>query len=186
MNLTLIIPPASEPIAIGAVELQTRNVDLTAEADVVDLIIGSVRERAESITKRALITQVWELTLDAFPSGRGIIQLPKPPLQTVNSIKYLDSDGVEQTLSSLAYRVITTSEPGYVLPVYNSEWPVALNDIASVTINFTCGYGPIAPDTSDNIPKSIKQWMLINAASLFENRESVVIGLIANYRIMKL
>ena len=47
MNLTLIIPPASEPIAIGAVELQTRNVDLTAEADVVDLIIGSVRERAE-------------------------------------------------------------------------------------------------------------------------------------------
>lgn len=203
MNLTLITPAPQYPITLSMVEGQTRLTDLTAEVDVVDLIIGAVTERAEAITKRALMTQTWELTLDGFPSSRAAIQLPKPPLQTVNSITYLDSDEVEQILDPLAYRVITTSEPGYVLPAYNLVWPSALDDVAVVTINFTCGYGPLGGgSTSDNIPKSIKQWMLINAANLFENRESIVIGnrsetlidltstladgLLENYRIFKL
>lgn len=199
MNLTLVTAPKGEPITLTEIQGQTRLVDLSAESETVELMISAVRERAEAITKRALVTQSWLLTLDAFPSGRSAIQLPKPPLQTVDSIAYCDANGVWQILDPLAYRVVISSEPGYVVPIYGLNWPTVLNDVGVVTIKFTCGYGPITPDTSLNVPKGILQWIAMNVANIFENRETEGIayretkfdlstladGLIENYRIFR-
>lgn len=170
MKLVCITQPASEPVQIVDVEGQTRITDLSAEAATIDIMIQAVRERAEQITRRALVTQTWELTLDGFPYGA--INLPLPPLQTVDSIKYIDTNGVEQTLDSTAYRVLTGGEPGAVQPIYGTVWPNTLADLETVKIRFSCGYGPIAPATSLNVPKAILQWQLINIANLYENRES--------------
>lgn len=170
MKLVCITQPGSEPIELSDVEGQCRITDLSAEASTVETMIQAVRERAEQVTRRAFVTQVWELTLDGFPYGA--INLPLPPLQTVDSIKYVDTDGVEQTLDPFAYRVLTSGEPGAVKPLYNTTWPATLNDVDTVKIRFTCGYGPISPATSLNVPKAICQWMLINVANLYENRES--------------
>ena len=207
MNLNLITAPQVEPLTLEDVEGQVRLPgQLSAEAETVDMMITAIRERAEAVTRRALISQVHELVLDGFPSGRQIIILPKPPLQSVESIVYTDVDGVEQTLDSFAYRVITQTGPtagyGYVIPAYGLNWPTALNDVATVKIRFKCGYGPLVAGESDNIPKGIKQWMLINVANAFENRESIVVGsgrdslidmtetladgLLANYRLHRL
>lgn len=206
MNLTLVTPPTCEPVTLADLEGQTRLQGLlSAESGTVELMISAVREAAEGVTNRALITQVWELTLDGFPSGRNAIRLPMPPLQSVQFIKYIDVNGVEQTLDELAYRVIVESSPncnnGYIIPIYGLTWPDTQDDVAVVTIRFTCGYGPIAPDTSTNVPKAICQWILINVANTFENRETVGIayretkfditdaiadGLIAKYRIPRL
>src|SRR6185369_1370433 len=103
MNLTLLKAPVSEPVTLKDVEGQVRLTDLSAEAETVELIITAVREVAEGTTKRALVTQQWELSLDNFPSGRMPITLPMPPLQTVDYIKYTDTTGTEQTLDSLGY-----------------------------------------------------------------------------------
>jgi hypothetical protein len=106
-------------------------------------------------------------------------------------------------MNPLDYRVIIDkSGPSFVLPMYGKFWPSTLNDIAVIKITFTCGYGPVAPSTEFNIPTPILQWMKINFANLFENRETVVIeasravlmdttpmladGLIANYRLVRL
>jgi len=212
MILTCTEQPGQEPITLSDVERQIRVTDLSSEATEIELFIQAVRERAESITRRALVTQSWDLTLDAFPSnnwnfasqggsfGNRII-LPKPPLQTVNSIIYIDSNGDEQTLDPSLYKVVSKAEPGYVQPAYGTTWPTVLNDSAVVTINFNCGYGPIDPDTSLNVPAAIKQWMLLNIANLYESREaigiayretkydlteSLVDNLIENYRIARL
>lgn len=171
MNLKLITPPASEPVTLSDVEGQVRLTDLSAEASTVEMMISAVRERAEAITRRAFITQTWELTLDEFPSTFGFY-LPLPPLQTVDFIKYIDINGIEQTLDPVTYRVLNKGEPGYVTPAYGITWPTTLNDVEVVTIRFTCGYGPIDEDTADNVPKRIKQWIAINVANLFENRET--------------
>lgn len=200
MKLVCITQPASEPITLTDVEGQCRITDLSAEASTIDIVIQAVRERAEQATRRAFVTQVWELTLDGFPYGA--ISLPLPPLQTVDSIKYIDTAGVEQTLDAAAYRVLTGGEPGAVQPVYGTTWPNTLNDLETVKIRFTCGYGPIAPDTSLNVPKAILQWQLINIANLYENRESQGVamgrstvfnldatlcdGLLESYRIARL
>lgn len=201
MKLVRVTEPAQEFITLADVEGQTRLQGLlSAEADTVEMMISAVRERAESVTRRALVTQVWELTLDAFPASREAITLPLPPLQSVDFIKYIDFNGNEQTLDPLTYRVGKASEPGYVKPLYNINWPATLQDSDVVTVRFTCGYGPIAPSTSNNVPKAIKQWCLINVANLVENRETLGVayretkydlstladGLIENYRITRL
>jgi len=175
MKLVCITQPASEPIGLSDVEGQCRITDLSAEASTIEIMIQAVRERAEQITRRAFVSQQWELTLDSFPYGA--INLPLPPLQTVDSIKYIDTDGVEQTLyekgvDETACRVLTGGEPGAVQPVYGTVWPNTLADLETVKIRFTCGYGPIAPATSLNVPKAICQWILIQCANLYENRES--------------
>lgn len=201
MNLVCTKQPLSEPIDLSDFEGQTRlQGQLSDEATTVELMITAVRERAEAITRRALVTQSWKLTLDAFPYTANPINLPLPPLQTVDSITYIDSNGDQQTLDPLSYRVGTSGEPGYVKPAYGLYWPITLNDTDVVEINFTCGYGPIAPATSLNVPKGIIQWCLINVANLFENREtegiayrdtkfdlsSLADGLLENYRLLRL
>lgn len=174
MLLNCVTKPASEPITLAQVEGQCRINDLTEESDTIDIFIKAIREKAETVTRRALITQTWELTLDSFPSGKII--LPKPPLQSVTSIKYIDSNGVEQTLASSEYKVVTKAEPGYVQPAYGKSWPVALSDTAVINIRYVCGYGPITPSTTLNIPSSIIQWCLLNCASLYENRETIIVA----------
>jgi uncharacterized phiE125 gp8 family phage protein len=179
MILNQLIAPVQEPITQTEVENQLRIVDLSAESDAIELFISAVRQQCESVTRRALIYQKWSMTLDFFPLNRDKIEIPLPPLQTVDSIVYIDGNGDSQTLDSSLYRVVAGQsakcQPGYVIPVYGAVWPVALNDYAAVTINFSCGYGPIAPATSINVPKAIMQWILINVANLYENRETAVI-----------
>lgn len=51
------------------------------EDDELDIIIATARQHAEDImTRRAFITQVWELWLDNWPS-KDYIELPRPPIQ---------------------------------------------------------------------------------------------------------
>ena len=196
MNLSLITAPVSEPVSLSEVEGQVR-LSLTDESTTANLMISAVRELAEGILNRAIMTQTWELKLDEFPVGRIPIFLPMPPLQSVASIKYIDSNQTEQTLSSSLYRVVFDNSPnagkGFVIPKIGEIWPVAASDYSVVTIRFTCGY--------TTVPTAIKQWILINVANLFENRESVgtayrdvkfdindVIadGLLAKYRVHNL
>lgn len=186
-----------EPISIIDVEDQTRTT-LADEVSAVNRFIAAVRQKGEAVTRRALVEKQLTLTLDAFPSGRNPIVIPNPPLKSINTIKYIDLNGVEQTLDPLAYRVVfSTTEPqmySYVIPLYGLNWPTALQDLAVVNINYTCGYTP------ENCPDAIKQWMLLNVGSLYENREETIVGnridsvelktladsLIENYRIPRL
>lgn len=211
MNLTLITSPLTEPISLDDFEGQVRLYgQLSDESETVESMITAAREVAEGILNRSLITQIWELTLNSFPSGRNPIVLPMPPLQSIQFIKYIDYDGVEQTfyeevVNEISCRVIAESGPncgyGYVMPTYGTNWPVAQDDLAVIRVRFTCGYGPIAPDTSLNVPKAISQWLLINVANQFENRESVGVayrdtkfditeiiadGLLSKYRMPRL
>ena len=39
----------------------------------------------------------------------------------------------------------------------------------SLAVTYTAGYG-----TADNVPKAIKQWVLVDLATLYENREAVM------------
>jgi len=208
MVLKQITAPLTEPVTIEEVCGQIRIGDLSEEVATVNLFIAAIREQAEAMTRRALITQEWELVLDGFPGGRIPITLPKAPVQSITSIKYIDVNGVEQTLDSIAYRLLADCEPSDVIPAYGISWPATRCDKAVVRVRFKCGYGPLASDDPEdpdkvmpnNVPNGIKQWMLLNIGSLYSNRESVIVegrlnlielttladGLIANYRLPRL
>ena len=173
MGLTLIATPGVEPVTLAEAKLHLR-VDAADDDTLIAALIVAARNQAESRTGRALVTQQWRLDLDRFPVDT--IDLPMPPLQSVESITYLDHDGVRQTLAASEYTVISNETPGVVLPAYGKSWPSCRVAPGSVQISFTAGYGGAAVA----VPQAIKQWMLLQVGHGFANRESVNVGNIVN------
>lgn len=155
---------------------------------MIDLRIAGLRERAEAITGRAFITQTWEQVLDAFPpctphmggdnsarmadaSELSGIKLGRPPLQSVTSIKYIDENGVQQTLDSSLYTVDKDSEPGWVFPAPGQSWPATKTIQNAVRVRYVAGYGDAAA-----VPAAIKLWIHAHLANSYRNREAVVVG----------
>jgi uncharacterized phiE125 gp8 family phage protein len=112
MALKLITAPAAEPVSTSEAKSHLR-VDTTADDTYIGTLITVARQNVESHLRRALISQTWEVVLDAFPAG--VIRLPKPPLASVTSIKYTDDEGNESTYSSANYVVDSDTEPGRVV-----------------------------------------------------------------------
>ena len=170
MGLVRTVEPVLEPATLQEVKTHARGVH-TDEDVYIESLSASARSYAEMFTRRAIITQTWQLTLFGFPR---IIILPNPPLQTVSSIQYVDQDGSTQTLSTDVYAVDTTVEPGVVSLKVNQSWPQTREDIAAVTVAYVAGYG----DTRTDVPASYRHAIKFLAAHWFELREPVVVGTI--------
>jgi uncharacterized phiE125 gp8 family phage protein len=180
MALRMITAPMVQPLTLEEVKEHLR-VDYTEADSLISAYIEAATSHVEgehSFTGRALVTQTWELVIDHFPSHE--IKIPLPPLQSIDSIKYDDSAGDEQTLAADQYYVDDVSEPAWVVPIVGG-WPTAVLDaINAVRIRFTCGYPATVdspPDLRGNIPRAIKQAMLLHIGSFHEHREEQIVGL---------
>lgn len=177
MGMSLITGPASEPVTLAEAKAHLR----VAIADDDGLIAGYVlaaRNHLEEITGRAFLSQTWEYSLDGdWPwyldlethRHSRLIQLPKPPLQSVTSVTYIDASGATQTLASNQYVVETGATIGSIYPAYGVQWPSVRCQRASITIRFVAGWSSL-------FPESIRQAILLLAGHYYENRETVVIG----------
>lgn len=181
--LTLITPPGDgeesdwDDEVVRALSLEETMLHLRAvTGDIQQNLISDVVDAAtqgidggNGWLGRALLTQTWKLTLDGFPCDR--ITIPLPPLQSITSIKYLDSDGVQQTWNSANYRVVN-ADPAYVEPVTGQSWPTTACKDASVEVQFVCGYG----DKPKDIPALIRQYIKKRVGDFYQNAETLVIG----------
>lgn len=144
----------------------------SAEDTLLTNLIKAAREYCEGFTNRAYITQVWDLLLDSFPVGDSI-SIPYPPLVSVASVKYYDTENTEATMDSGDYYVDTYKEPGRIVLGYNKSWPTTiLRPANGVIIRFTAGYGAAAA-----VPQKVKQAMLMLISYWFENREAAQVGI---------
>lgn len=167
MALVLITPPAVEPVDLLEAKLHLR-VDGADDDALILSLIRAAREWCEHFTNRAFITQTWELWLDAWPA-ESVITIPLPPLQSVVSLKYLDEDGVEHTISSDDYVVDATSQPGRLALKSTAGWPsTALYPIGGVRLRFTVGYG----NSANDVPECVRQAIRLLVGHWYENREN--------------
>ena len=178
MGLKLVTLPEVEPVTLEEAKAHLR-LDSDADDAYVSALVTAARERVELFLRRALITQVFEYTLDGFPASpariyaTSVIDLPRPPLQSVESIKYIDTAGNVQTIAPEDYVADASSnEIGRVALAWNRFWPITRCSINSVIIQFTAGYG----DAGEDVPQAIRQGILIEVSNLYENREDVVVG----------
>lgn len=95
MHLHLKTAPAVEPISLDEAKLHLK-VDSADDNALITALIKTARQLAEKETKRAFITQTLQMLLDSAPA---LIEIPRPPLQSVVSIKaitatqtYVDQD----------------------------------------------------------------------------------------------
>lgn len=173
MALTLIAAPTIEPITLAEAKLHCR-VDSAADDTLITGLIVAARQQAEERTGRALITQQWRYDLAAFPIDH--VELPNPPLQSVQGITYLDAAGNRQTLAGTEYDVIAAESVGVALPAYGKAWPACRAHPGSVQISFTAGYGLSA----GNVPQAIRQWILLAIGTWYAQREAVITGTIVS------
>jgi uncharacterized phiE125 gp8 family phage protein len=166
MALQLISAPAIEPVTLTEAKAHLR-VEISDDDTYITALIVAARERAEGFLRRALITRTYDLYLDDFPAA-GSIPLPKPPLQTVLSVKYIDANSVTQTLTeNTDYIVDRISEPGWIVLPSGLSWPTTKDVIASVIIRFKAGYG----DTAASLPEVFKLAIKHMALGWYDVRE---------------
>lgn len=184
--------PADEPVTLPEAKAHLR---VTFDRD--DLLIGSqisaAREWVEGEVNRALVTRSYDLSFDAFyplsnpfPGyGLGLwtaqlaperpflpisgeIRPPKPPLIAVDSIRYLDPDGIPTVLDPSRYKVLAGGRlPGTICPAYGLSWPASRVEIGSVVISYRAGYG-----SPQDVPRALKAAILLMAGNLYRNREA--------------
>jgi uncharacterized phiE125 gp8 family phage protein len=176
--LSLVYAPALEPVTLAEAKNHLR-VDDDSENELIDALRVAAREYVETFTGRKLITQTWDLKLDAFPCER-CIELPFAPVSAVSSISYVDANGDTQTWASSNYTSDTPSGPfampGRIVPAYTVSWPTTRNVINAVTVRFVAGYGATVHTTPYLLRAAIK----LLVGHWYANREPVVVGSIAN------
>ena len=166
MSLILITEPADTPVSLDEVKSQLR-LSNAAQDTFLSILLAAAVEQAQNQTKCQMVEAGYRLKRDFFPAG-GIMELPRPPLQSVTSIKYIDTDGAEQTLSSSIYEVDTESKPGRVRLAYGQSWPSTRIQAQAVTVEYQTGW-PIS-GSRPTTPDSIRLWILQRVTDAFMNR----------------
>ena len=164
-------------VLVAACEFGTSilvNAATTAEDDLLTDIIQAAREHVEDITRRALLTQTWDLYLDAFPAEH-FIKIPFGNLVSVTHLKYTDSDGDETTMTVSTDYIVETNGEGIgriVLP-YGVSWPTFTPYSSNpIVIRFVCGW-----TTAALVPSKIRSAILLIASDLYENREGQIVAM---------
>lgn len=169
-HLKLVTAPAEEPVTLAEAKTHLRvDDDITEDDTAITALISATRSSVEDFLWRALVTQTWDLFLECWPCSDEI-RIPKPPIQSVTSVKYTDEDGVEQTFSASSYVVDTNADPGRILLKSGESWPSAsLQPGNSIAIRFVAGYGLAAA-----LDNRIRQAMLLMIGHYYKNREDSV------------
>lgn len=183
-GLELVTPQVGEVLTVADLQSQLRIEGHDADNALIGAYIVAAREYFEARTGLQLLTATWLFSSDRFP-GRyaednirpptwryGVIRLPKPPLQSVTLLQYVDTDLVLQTLAASEYQVSTRRKPGRVAPAPFKVWPVTDPlSFDAVRVTMVCGFG-----TAAAVPERCKQAIKLLVGHLYENREDTVDG----------
>lgn len=191
MGLVIKTAPLTYPVTLEEAKAHL-NVLSNLDDALISFLIGVATEQAEEITNLQLMRATYEMTMDILPDR---FELKKPPLHAVEKIEYIpDGSDAYVLLNPSMYMVDATVCPGVVIRSNDATYPALSWRVNAVRVTFTAGYADAVA-----VPKSIKQWMLIRIATLFEHREEIVVGvsvtpvqnnyndyLISKYRVITL
>jgi uncharacterized phiE125 gp8 family phage protein len=160
----VITEPTVEPITVDELKFFSR-IDTTAEDTLLQGFIKAARRATESYLGRALNTQTIKMVMDFWPDYS--VDLPAPPLISIDKVATVDEDDVETTYSSSNYYVVTESIPGKIVLKQSVTAPINTDrDYSGYLIQFQAGYGDSATDVPQPIREGIKVW----AASVYATR----------------
>jgi uncharacterized phiE125 gp8 family phage protein len=181
MSLRLITAPASYPVTLEEAKLQCR-VDSSDEDTLLNGLIAAATDYVELYTGRAIVSQTWELVLDDFSDA---MLIPKGPVSSITSVKYIDVDDVEQTISSSNYTLDGVSDPQWLVKASDYTWPEVADGVNNVIIRFVAGYATVPPSIKHAVLLLIGQWFDSRAAATDKAiiaMPHAVEALLTNYR----
>jgi len=191
MSSILLTPPAVEPVPLADVKTYLR-VEHDADDDVITGLIAAARAQAEAQTRRALITQTWQLRRDSWP-GDGRLMVVPAPLRQIVAARVYDSGGAPHAIDLQAFTTNTAATPA-VIGFVPWSLPVPGRTLAGIEIDVELGYG----DSPADVPQPLRRAIELLVAHWYEHRGLIAAGqsvavlpasvaaMIAPYRVLSL
>lgn len=167
MPVVVVTSAESEPISLADAKKHLRLSESFTEDDtLIEDAISAARKIGENRTHRAWGVQTYDAYFDVFPGSDQPLELPLPPLLSVESVQYVDLEGVAVTLPAEDYEIDKVSMVGSIFPAFGKIWPETRGRKNGVVVRFRAGY--------EILPKDLAGWLKITMADLYQNPESVV------------
>lgn len=164
IRFSVITPAVAEPLTLTEAKGWLQLDEIGEDDALVYGLMATARETCEAETGKILMTTTLDQYFDCFP-GR-CIELAFGPVQSVTSVKYLDSAAAEQTYSATNYTVDTSGPRARIVLKDSAAWPSHGSFPNAVIVRYIAGYTSAAA-----VPKSLKTAMLLEMRLLYDNRE---------------
>jgi uncharacterized phiE125 gp8 family phage protein len=167
---------ATYPVTLAEAKAQCL-IDHSDRDTELQRYIAAATEYCEGICNQTFIQRervaYFQGFCDPRTGSRVKLELPWPPLVSVTSVKYLDTAGAEQTLSSSVYRVHTGDDlRGYVELLPSQSWPSTYGVSDDVWITCQAGYGSSPSD----VPETVRQAILLMVSHMNIHRTPYITG----------
>ncbi len=188
MPSILLTAPAVEPLSLAEAKAFLR-VEHADDDDVIASLIAAARLHVEAQTRRALITQSWRLTRDAWPAD-GRLTVTPAPLEALTAVRVYDGGGHAAALDLQSF-VVDSAGSSIVFAPWALMQPG--RSAAGIELDVTVGYG----DAASDVPEPLRQAVRLLVAHWYENRglttpgtimvlPATVAALLAPYRVLSL
>ena len=161
MSFQLITARTEWPLELPEVKKHCRITHTDDDAYLQELIYSSV-EKAEHENDLALSEMTFDLLLDDFPLE---ILIWKWPVSSITSVKYTDTDGNTQTVTSTNYGTDLYQYPARIVPV-NYTWPGVKDTPNAVQVRFVTGFASPAV-----MPGELRSALYLVIKDFYDNRE---------------
>lgn len=163
MHLHRVTAPSVEPLTLDQVKAD-RVITHDLHNDMLTGYITAAREMVEKITGRALMPQTWQQLHAVAECELDLVRWP------VTAISSLVIDGEEQDITALMasgdLELLEGESAMLISPLFHNR---------RVLVQYTAGYTDANP-----VPEAIKKWMLLQIGSMYEHRESEIVGTITS------
>ncbi|MBL4796730.1 MAG: hypothetical protein JKY50_04915 [Oleispira sp.] len=160
-HLSRVGAPATEPLTLKQVKSDRGGIEHTLHDDDFNLYIQAARESAESKTGRAFVDQKWQQIFSKISVEDSALPLIRWPIKSIDKVLI---NGIEVDHSTFDF-----------LPGDDSSIESGQFVGQKVTVVYSAGYGG-----ADDVPAAVKKWMLATIGTMYEHRESEVVGTIVS------
>lgn len=151
-----------EPISLTEAKDWLR-VDHSAEDELIERLISAARGWAEKYCGRVFVSGEHTQTFDAWPAAGEGLRLRWPPVASIDTVTYVDADGVTQTLDADVYEL--DEDTWSVRLAYDQSWPTVRDHADVIAVTYTADPG--------TLPEYAKTGMLLLLAHLYTHRMTV-------------
>ena len=177
-------PPEVTPITLSEVKSFAK-ISTTTDNSLITMMIEAATEQAEKFTRRDFITRTYKTFRDSFPgdfqglrsmvhrvnaftdSGNHGFEIRRSPLQSIESVKYIDTTGAVIVIPTTVYYSTLEEDYSTLLTQQGQSWPDdEAEQLQVITVEFKTGFG----DEATDIPGDIRNALLQHVTWLYENR----------------
>lgn len=171
-----VITPPPQLITTAEAKADLK-VEYNAEDSLIDICCKMAQNYIENETHRLIGERTAEYYFERWPCSREL-EFYDSPIKSVTYVKYLDANGVEQTLSSDKYYFVRDYKSKLWLKS-NESWPTLADHPRPITVRFVGGFKRNADTAQGEIelPAELLKAMLLLVNHYYEHRGLVYTGL---------